>query len=100
MGGDRDIVCRLLHVNTPDESSEEMEITKIQLNLGNKVRLKGGDIGIIEEIRRPLGFREFTVRRKTGDKTTVTALHIDEVLHDDFDVSFEFINWNRGILSM
>ena len=73
MGGDRDIVCRLLHVNKPDmnENGEEMEITKIQLNLGNKVRLKGGDIGIIEEIRRPLGFREFTVRRKTGDKTGI-----------------------------
>jgi hypothetical protein len=77
-----------------NENCEEMEITKLKLNLGNKVRLKGGDIGIIEEIRRPLGFREFTVTSKTGNKTTVTALHIEEILHDDFDVSFALIYWH------
>lgn len=77
-----------------NENSEEMEITKIQLNLGNKVRLKGGDTGIIDAISRPLGFREFTIKSKTGDTKIVTALHIEEVLHDDFDVSFEFIYWH------
>lgn len=62
-----------------------MERTKIQkLQIGNKIRLKSGEVGQIVDIESPLGFREFIVRRDDSTLTKTTAIRVDEVLPDDF----------------
>ena len=62
--------------------------TRLNLNIGTKVRLKTGEVGEIIGIERPLGFREFLIRHSMGS-LKVTAIKIDDVLDEKTETEKE-----------
>lgn len=64
--------------------------TRLDLQVGSKVKLKTGEIAQICDFTRPLGYREFQVKTTSGTYKSVTALQVDNVIEDCFDVSIAF----------